>query len=107
MHKRPWHSHAQVSNIWPILNITQSAQCVFVEQMIFWEPGFIAQLKGCLTGVRYTVITLYINHFSRLCFINFQKTQTSAETLESKNDFEAFWRQHSHEVHHYHCDICS
>ena len=77
------------------------AQCVSVDQMIFSELGFIAQLKGSLNRARYMVIAVYVDHFSMLCFIYFEEMQTSAETLESKNAFEAFCRQHSPKVCHY------
>ena len=88
MHKRPWCSHAQVSNIQLVLNITKPAQCVLVYQMISLELGFIAQLKGYLTRARYIVINVYIDHFSRSSLVYLQQMQISEETLESKNIFQ-------------------
>ena len=67
MHTKPWQSHEQISNIWPLLNITKLAQCVLVDQMISPELGFIVQLKGGLTRARYMVITMYVVHFYMLC----------------------------------------
>ena len=88
LQKRPLHSHAQVSHIWPVLSITKPAQCVLVIWRISLKQGFIALLKSCLTRDKYTVITVYVDYFSRLHFVHLQQTQMSAETLDSKNSYK-------------------
>ena len=84
--------------------IIAPCQRVLVDQLVSPEPGFIAQLKGRLD--LYTVVTVFVDHFSRLKFIFFQETHTSQETLEVKHAFEAYCRQYECQVQHYHCDNC-
>ena len=96
MHKMPWHSHVNLCNIWLVLNITKLVEFVLIDQMVSPELGCIIQLKGHLTMARYIVITVYVDQFSWLHFVCLQWTQMSAYTLESKNAFEAFCRQHGH-----------
>ena len=51
MHKWSWQmqAHASIVCIFPI---TSPGQCVSIKQMISLEPGFVEQLKGCLTTSR-------------------------------------------------------
>jgi hypothetical protein len=49
---------------------TKAGQCVSVDQLISTQVGFIAQLKGTLTKKRYTAATVFMDHYSRLKYIN-------------------------------------
>ena len=84
-HKQPWCSHVNLRNIRPVVNIIAPGQCVSVDQLILPELGFIAQCKKRLTQSWYTVVTVFVDHFLRLKFIFFQKTQTLQEMLEAKH----------------------
>jgi hypothetical protein len=72
--------------------------------MILTKVGFIAQLKGTLTKTRYTVATIFVDHYSRLKYIHLMTTLTSEESMEAKRAFEHFAEQHSTHILHYHCD---
>ncbi len=66
--------------------------------------GFIAQLKGTLTKKRYTAVTVFADHYSRLNYIHLMNKLTSEETMEAKQAFKHFAEQHGVRILHYHCD---
>jgi hypothetical protein len=68
--------------------------------MVFCEAGFIAQLKGKLTTGRYTIVTVFVDHYSRLRYIYLQRQATSAETLLAKMAFETFSKLHGVHISH-------
>jgi hypothetical protein len=72
--------------------------------MISTQVGFIAQLKGTLTKKRYTAATIFVDHCSRLKYIHLMTTLTSEETIEAKQAFKHFAKQHSVRILHYHCN---
>ena len=63
---------------------TRPGRYVSVDQMEFWEEGFIAQLKGKLTKQRYEYDTIFVDQFSDL---------SDAHLKRSINSSETFWRQ--------------
>jgi len=71
--------------------------------------SFESSKKGCLTRLkeisqaRYTAATIYVDHFSELCFV-YMKRSTSVELLRSKKEFDSFARSHSISVQSYHAD---
>ena len=84
----------------PIFPVTRSGQCVSVDQMVSREARFIAQLKGKLTTGRYTIVTVFVDHYSRLRYIYLQRQATSAETLLAKMAFETFSKLHGVHISH-------
>ncbi len=68
------------------------------------QVGFIAQLKGTLTKKRYTVATVFVDHYSRLKYIHLMTKLTSKETMDAKQAFEHFAEQHGVRILHYHCN---
>jgi hypothetical protein len=48
--------------------------------------------------------TVFVNHFSRLGFVQLQKTTSAEETIEFKKKFEAYSASFWVKVHHYHAD---
>jgi hypothetical protein len=72
--------------------------------MISTQVGFIAQLKGTLTRKRYTVATIFVDHYSRLKYIRLMTRLTSEETMEANQAFEHFADQHGIRIFHYHCN---
>ena len=101
--RRPWRTKAEPNRIQPI-KITKPGQCVSVDQMQSSTPGFVAQMKGQLTRLRYTGATIFVDHFSRLCYVHPQKSLSAEETLQAKHEFEAFAASHNVKVKHYHAD---
>jgi hypothetical protein len=72
--------------------------------MILTQVGFIAQLKGTLTKKRYTAATIFVDHNSRLKYVHLMTRLTSEETIEAKQAFEHFAKQHGIRILHYHCN---
>ncbi len=101
MTKVPWKGQETSSKVFVA---TKAGQCVSVDQMILMQVGFIAQLKGTLTKKRYTVATIYADHYLRLKYIHLMTKLTSEETMEAKRAFEHFAEQHGVRILHYHCN---
>jgi hypothetical protein len=101
MTKVPWRRRETSSKVFVA---TKAGQCVSVDQMILTQVGFIAQLKGTLTKKRYTVATIFVDHYSRLKYIHLMTKLTSDETMDAKRAFEHFDKQHGVRILHYHCD---
>jgi hypothetical protein len=68
------------------------------------EVGFFAQLKGSLTKKRYRYCTVFVDHFSRLCFVHLQIDDSAAETMLAKQVFEKITAKHGVHNLHCHCD---
>ncbi|KAL7478239.1 hypothetical protein ACHAW6_004009, partial [Cyclotella cf. meneghiniana] len=83
---------------------TYPGQCASVDQFQSTQAGFVAQLKGKLTTRRYYYGTIFVDHFSRLRYVHFMTTQTSAKTLQAKQAFEKFAAERGVRIKHYHCD---
>jgi hypothetical protein len=62
--------------------------------MISTQVGFIAQLKGSLTKKRYTAATVFTDHYSHLQYVHLMTRLTAQETIETKQAFEHFAKQH-------------
>ena len=95
--KRPWRTKAPTKKIFVG---TKPGQCVSVDQMESTIPGFIAQMKGRITGRRYLYATVFIDHYSDFTYVHLQETLTSADTLNAKHAFEAKCRMHEVPVMH-------
>ena len=67
-------------------------------------PGFIAQLKGKLTKNIYQPATVFVDHFSRLSYMNLQINLTSDNTLKVNNAFESYSRKQGVKIYHYHAE---
>jgi hypothetical protein len=65
MTKIPWKGQ-ETSSDHQVFVAAKAGQCVSVDQMISMQVGLIAQLKGTLTKKRYTVATVFVDHYSRL-----------------------------------------
>jgi hypothetical protein len=101
MTKVPWKGRETSSKVFVA---TKAGQCVSVDQMISTQVGFIAQLKGSLTKKRYTAATVCVDHYPRLKYIHLMTKLTSEETIEAKQAFEHFAKQHSVCILHHHCN---
>jgi len=60
-------------------------------------------MKGKLTKRRYRCATIFVDHYSRLRFVNLQIDDSYAETLAAKRTFETFAAEHGVKILHYHC----
>ena len=67
---------------------TYPGECVSLDQMECTQAGFAVQLKGRLTTKCYKAATIFVDHYSRLCFVHVMSLLTSKETIEAKQAFE-------------------
>jgi hypothetical protein len=100
--KKPWRTKAK--NRRTLQKVSAPGDCVSVDQIESRAVGFVAQLKGILTRGRYTVVTVFVDHYSRLGYVHLQKDSSSLETLKAKRAFELFCRDNGVKIKHYHAD---
>jgi hypothetical protein len=91
--KLPWHGKESASSH-KIFIATKPGEIVSVDQMESAEVGFFAQLKGSLTKKWYRYCTVFVDHFSRLCFVHLQIDDSPVETMLAKQAFEKFAVKH-------------
>lgn len=105
MTKKPWRTKPSIKKeARQVFKAKAPGECISVDQMQSTEGGFIAQIKGKLTRRRYHYATVFVDHFSGLCYIHLQRTITSVETLQAKHAFEAFSDKNNVRIKHYHAD---
>ena len=101
--RRAWRTKAPVNKM-KTPPATAPGSVVAIDQMISALPGFIAQMRGFITGKRYKVITVFVDQFSDLSFVYTQKSTTAEETVQAKEAFERYAKTHGVTVRHYHAD---
>jgi hypothetical protein len=101
MTKVPWKGQ---ETSFEVFVATKAGQCFSVDQMISMQVGFITQLKGTLSKKHYTAATIFLDHYSRLKCVHLMTRLTSEETMEAKQAFEHFAKQHGVHILHYHCN---
>jgi hypothetical protein len=102
--KRPWRTKQPINQIQHRRNIIGPGDCISVDQFESPVPGMIAHIKGKPTIARYKVGTVFVDHFSDIMYVHFQKTSSEAETIEAKEAFERWSRSHGVNIKHYHAD---
>jgi hypothetical protein len=101
--RRPWRSNEAGQPVQPRLAQTPGA-CVSIDQLESSTPGLVAQLKGTPTKARYRAATVFVDHYSRMSYVHFQKSLTSEETVEAKRAFERYASSFEVRIRHYHAD---
>jgi hypothetical protein len=101
--RRAWRSKAP-RNLKLPPTATSPGAVVSIDQMVSATPGLIAQMRGFLTRKRYTVTTVFVDHFSGLSFVYLQQTTTALETIEAKHAFERYAKLYGVSIKHYHAD---
>jgi hypothetical protein len=91
--KIPWCSKESKSSH-EVFIATKPGEMVSVNQMVSTKVGFFAQLKGKLTKKRYRCCTIFVDYYSRLCFVHNQIDDSSVETVAAKHAFEKFAAEH-------------
>jgi Reverse transcriptase (RNA-dependent DNA polymerase)/GAG-pre-integrase domain len=103
--RRAWRARSATKDIQEALHVvTKPGECVSVDQLESSTPGLVAQMKGSLTKERYTVATVYVDHFSELSFVYLQRGTSAQETLDGKREFERFARSNGVNILHYRAD---
>jgi len=100
---RAWRTRAPV-NKFRAPPATSPGAVVAVDQLVSSTPGLISQMKGFLTRKRYTVTTVFVDHFSGLSYVHSQMSTDATSTIEAKRAFERYAKSHRVTVRHYHAD---
>jgi hypothetical protein len=103
MTKIPWRG-GETKASHEVFVATKPGQCISVDQMTSMEVGFFAQMKGKLTKKRYRCAMIFVDHYSRLCFVHLQIDDSSIKTIAAKCTFESFATKNGIKIQHYHCD---
>jgi hypothetical protein len=101
--KLPWQGKETKADH-EVFIATKPGECVSVNQMPSTEMGFYVQLKGKFTKKHYKCVTVFVNHFSCLCFVHLQINNLLAETLATKFAFEQYVAKYRVKILHYHCN---
>ncbi len=75
-----------------------------VDQMESTNPGFIGQLKGTLTTLRYRYTTIFVDMYSDYTYIYLHAKLTSEETVKAKVAFETHAKTYGVTIQQYHAD---
>jgi hypothetical protein len=103
MTKLPWQGKESKA-YHEVFVVTKPGECISVDQMMSTEVGIYAQLKGKLTKKRYKCTTIFVNHFSHLCFVHQQLNHKPDKALTAKLPFEHYAAEHRVKILHYHCN---
>jgi GAG-pre-integrase domain len=87
-----------------LFEATVTGQVVSVDQLQSTVPGLVSQMKGWLTVQRYKYATIFVDHYSRLSFVDVQKTDNAAEMLMAKHAFAGYAHTMGVQVQHYHAN---
>jgi transposase InsO family protein len=77
---------------------------VSVDQLESSTPGFAGQMTGNLTRQRIMGSTIFVDHASGLSYVYNQLSMSSEETINAKEAFENYAKQHGVHINHYHAD---
>jgi hypothetical protein len=103
MTKLPWQGKETKADH-EVFIATKPGECVSINQMTLTEVGFYLQLKSKLTKKHYKCATVFVGHYSHLCFVHLQLDDGSAKTLTAKLAFEQYAAEHGVKILHYHCN---
>jgi hypothetical protein len=84
--------------------VTRAGECVAVDQMESTTPGFIGQLKGTLTTLRYRYATIFVDMYSDYTYVYLHTKITSEETVKAKVAFETHAKMYGVTIQQYHAD---
>ena len=101
--KKAWRSRSE-SNKGEATEPKKAGDYISVDQLTSPTPGMIAQMTRKLTTKRYKHATVYVDQATRLGFVYLQKTQSTEETIESKQAFERYAKERGVMPKHYHTD---
>jgi hypothetical protein len=102
MTKLPWQGK-EAKSFHKVFFATKPGGCDSVNLMTSKEVGFYMQLKGKLTKKCYKCATVFVDHFSHLCFVHLQLNTSSEETMATMIAFEKYAAEYRVKILHYHC----
>jgi hypothetical protein len=98
--KRPWRTKHPANQIGQNRVIESPGACVSIDQFESPVPGLIAHVKGTPTKARYKYGTVFVDHYSDMTYVHFQKTSSAAETIEAKEAFERWSSSNGVKIRH-------
>ena len=101
--KMPWQSKVPISSLGSQL-ITAPGLCVSVDQLESPIPGLLVHMKGMPTKRRYSVATIFVDHYSRQGYVHLQESLTANNTLWAKEAFKRYCESSGVKVRQYHAD---
>lgn len=101
--KRPWWTKATV-NSFKSPQAFKPGDSVAIDQLVSSVPVLIGQMRGFITKKRYTITTVFVDHYSGLSFVHNQMTSGAQHTIKAKKAFERYALSHGVYVRHYHAD---
>jgi hypothetical protein len=100
--KIPWKTKGKTKQT--PKKVSQAGECVAVDQMESTTPGFIGQLKGTLTTLRYRYATIFVDMYSDYTYIYLHAKLTAEETVKAKVAFETHAKAFGVIIQQYHAD---
>ena len=82
--------------------VRAAKDCVSVDQLESPTLWFVTQMKVRLTKAWYQVATVFVDHHSRLSYVNLSQSTTSKELVKGKLAFEAYACDYRVKIKHYH-----
>ncbi len=81
MTKVPWQTGAIASK--HVFIASAPGKCISIYQFQSTQVDFIAQIKGKLTKQRFTAATVFVDHFSRICYVYLMCNLLSNKTIQA------------------------
>jgi hypothetical protein len=100
--KRPWRTTGQSGTLKEV--ILASRPMCFSGQLELPVAAFVGQNKGFFFCKRYKVVTILVDHFSRLSYVYLQESTKRVQTLAAKRSFEAYPSSYGVKVQQYHAN---
>ena len=99
--KTPWQTKAKPSSIRSVA-VRAAKACVSVDHLESPTLWFVTEKKVQLTKAWYQVATVFVDHHSRLSYVNLSQSTTSKELVKGKLTFEAYACDYRVKIKHYH-----
>lgn len=77
-------------------------QVVFVNQLTVSTPEFLGKIRGFLPHEQYKYATVFLDYYSNVCYVVFQRALEGRETVNAKAVYECYARLFGIKVQHYH-----
>ena len=97
----PWRTKMEQGKK-KLQTVSDSGHFLSFNQIEFYAPGFIVQIKGGLTKNRYKSVEVFIDHHSCLYHVHLQQDLTSEKKIQANHIFKAYSIKHRVSIKNYH-----